>query len=272
MPPAKRKSSSSQVVATSPLLVANWKMQLSIDQSLAAVKQLGAKLRPAQLAARVIVCPSFTSLPAVADVIARGPLELGAQDVAWDERGAYTGEVSPLDLRELGVGYVIIGHSERRQLLGETDAMVGRKMISATTHGLMPILCVGETADERRVNRQEMVVSRQLQAAFRSLPPPRAQRRLSIAYEPVWAIGTGQAAEPAAALTMRDFIHQVLVDLYGEGLADNNFRLLYGGSVTADNITDYVQPDAFHGALIGGASLKPLEFFSLIQRVNRAFV
>jgi triosephosphate isomerase len=246
-------------------------MQLSAEQTTNAITKLKTKLKAFDPAVKVVVCPSFTNLPTASELVADSILHLGAQDIFWAERGPYTGEVSPLDLRQLGVGYVIIGHSERRQQLGETDTMVARKMISAVTHGMMPILCVGETAEERRTNRHEMVVTRQLQTAFRSLPPPPQHRRISIAYEPIWAIGTGEPADPVQANVMRHLIGQSLVDLYGEQLTASNFRLLYGGSVTADNITDYVNPDGFHGALVGTASLDPASFVTLLQRVKKIF-
>lgn len=242
-----------------------------MEQTVASLTALKSKLRAYGTVVKVAVCPSFTSLSDAGQVLSGSVIHLGAQDVFWDERGAYTGEVSPLHLRELGVKYVIVGHSERRQLMHENDTMVARKMISAVTHGMMPILCVGETADERRAGQHELVVSRQLQAAFRSLPPPPAQRRVSIAYEPIWAIGTGQAADAEQAGAMRDFIQQTLVDLYSPALAEQSFRLLYGGSVTADNIIDYVNPNGWHGALVGTASLEPKSFLDILQRVKRTF-
>ncbi len=269
--PKRRISTSSVSVQTNPLIVANWKMQLTTTQAVTAVKSLKSKLRTYGEVVKVVVCPSFTSLSDVGKALSGSSLHLGAQDVFWDERGAYTGEVSPLQLRELGVEYVIVGHSERRQLLHEDDTMVARKMISVVTHGMMPILCVGETADERRSGQHELVVSKQLQAAFRSLPPPPAQRRISIAYEPIWAIGTGEAADPKQANSMRQLIQQTLIDLYGPALAEQNFRVLYGGSVTAHNITDYVNPSGFHGALIGTASLDPANFLDILRRVKRQF-
>lgn len=272
MPTKRRKSSSSQVISTSPLVVGNWKMQLTNEQAIAAASVLKSKLRSFGTSIKVGVCPSFTSLSDVNQALSGSTVQLGAQDVFWDERGAYTGEISPLHLQELGVHYVIVGHSERRQLFHEDDTFVARKMISVVTHGMMPILCVGETADERRRGQHELVVSRQLQSAFRSLPPPPKSRRISIAYEPIWAIGTGEAASAEQAMSMRDLIQQVLVDLYGSTLAEENFRILYGGSVTADNITEYVNPNGFHGALVGGASLDPKSFVELLQRVKRIFI
>lgn len=272
MPTKRRNSSSSQVITTHPLVVANWKMQLTTEQAVAATSAIKAKLRPLGQSIKIVLCPSFTSLSDVGQTLSGSPaLHLGAQDVFWDERGPYTGEISPLHLQELGVEYVIVGHSERRQLFHEDDTTVARKMISAVTHGMMPILCIGESGEERRAGHQDLVVARQLQAAFRSLPPPPKDRRISIAYEPIWAIGTGEAASAEQAMSMRDVIQQTLVDIYSPELAENNFRILYGGSVTADNISDYVNPNGFHGALVGTASLDPKNFIDLLQRVKRTF-
>lgn len=253
------------------MVVANWKMQLTTDEAVSAATTLKSKLRTFGAGVKIGICPAFTSLFDVGNALAGSAIHLGAQDTFWDERGAYTGEVSPLELQRLGVEYVIVGHSERRQYFHEDDTMVARKMISAVTHGMMPILCVGESAEDRHANRQELVVSRQLQVAFRSLPPPRKDRRISIAYEPIWAIGTGEPANAGQADAMRLLIEQALVDLYGESLAAENFRILYGGSVNADNVADYVTPEGFHGALVSTASLEPKNFLALLQRVKRTF-
>ncbi len=271
MPTKHRSSSSSHLAGISPLVVANWKMQFTTDQAVATATKLKTKLRTFGSLVKVGICPSFVGLTEVGQAITGSVLRLGSQDIFWDERGPYTGEVSPLDIQQAGVEYVIVGHSERRQILGETDTMVARKMISAVTHGMMPILCIGETGEERRTNQQDLVVTRQLQAAFRSLPPPPRHRRISIAYEPIWAVGTGEAASATQADAMRELIIQVLVDLYGPELVGSNFRILYGGSVTADNIGDYVNPEGFHGALVGTASLDPVSFVTLLQRVKKIF-
>lgn len=232
---------------------------------------LRTKLKNFGVQVKVVVCPSFTSLPAAAAALGTSRIHLGAQDVFWDEQGSYTGEISPLMLTELGVEYAIIGHSERRHILGETDVMIARKMISALAHGIMPILCVGESAEQRRQRRHERVVGDQLQDALRSLPPPPRHRRLYIAYEPIWAIGSGQPADPKEALSMMALIEQTLVDLYGSPLAAGSFRVLYGGSATAKNIADYVHPGGFAGALIGGASLEPDSFVTIAKAVKNAF-
>ncbi|MBI3572792.1 MAG: triose-phosphate isomerase [Candidatus Kerfeldbacteria bacterium] len=253
-----------------PLLVANWKMQLTVAESRQRLSELQKSLPAKQKNIEIVICPSFMALPSLAASLSGTPIRLGAQDVAWDERGAYTGEVSPLDLVDLGLGHVIIGHSERRHLLGETETMVARKMISAYSHGLMPILCVGESADDRAAARHEDVVRHQLETALRSVPPPGRGRHMAIAYEPVWAIGTGQPADPALAAAMGATIRQILINQYGPVQAERSFRLLYGGSVDDTNITKYVHSEGFQGALVGSASLNPSIFAKMITNVARS--
>ena len=260
-----------KIPKTQPLVVGNWKMQLTIEQSLAVVTELRKQLRTFKGPVQGVICPSFTALANVRSVLKGSKIKLGAQDIFWDEHGAYTGEVSPFQLQELDVEYVIIGHSERRHLFGETDAMVARKMIAALTHDLTPILCIGETGDQRRAGQHEVAVREQLTNAFRSLPPPTGKRRIYIAYEPVWAIGTGEAASPAQANDMMGLIRQTMIDLYSEGLVNNSFQILYGGSVDADNITDYVSPGHYQGALVGSASLKADSFATMIHAVSQSF-
>ncbi len=254
-----------------PLLVANWKMQLTLEETgrlLTAVQQaLGSNIDPVKL----VVCPSYPALEQVRQGLSGSPIRLGAQDVFWSERGAFTGEVSPLQLRELGVSYVIVGHSERRHHLEETDAMISQKMISAIGHGIMPILCVGETADDRAAGRTELVVRTQLQNALRSVPPAALGRRLCLTYEPVWAISPGGPASPEEALEMKALIEQVVVDMYGAELMARSFRFIYGGSVDAQNVCDFVSPDGFAGALVGAASLKAESLVAMVRAVHECF-
>lgn len=254
-----------------PLIVANWKMQLDAEQTVARIKDFRTELKNFRGRVQPVICPSFTGLADAAKALKGSKTKLGAQNVFWDERGAYTGEVSPGQLREQGAEYVIIGHSERRQLLNETEVMVARKMIAAVTHGLMPILCVGENGDERARGAQENVVRRQLESALRSLPPPSQSKRVYIAYEPIWAIGTGAPADPAQAEDIRAVIEQTLIDLYSEPIVAHGFRILYGGSVDLENILDYVKPAGYDGALIGTASLEPATLAAMVREVQQEF-
>lgn len=247
-------------------------MQLDTATTIARIKDFRTELKNFRGRVQPVICPSFPALAGAKQALKGSKTKLGAQNLFWDEKGAYTGEVSPAQLREEGVEYVIIGHSERRQLLGETDVMVARKMIAAVTHGLMPILCVGENADERARGTHENIVRRQLESALRSLPPPSQSKRVYIAYEPIWAIGTGEPADESQAEDIRAVIEQTLIDLYGERMVEHGFRILYGGSVDLDNILNYVHPAGYDGALIGTASLDPVTFARMIRAVHKTFL
>jgi len=228
------------VINPKPLIAANWKMQLSQRESIAATTDLRAGLTSLSEAVELVLCPSFTALAAVSAVLGTSPIKLGAQDMFWSDRGAYTGEISPLDLAETKVKYVIIGHSERRQNLGETDAMVASKLRNAIGHGLTPILCVGESAAERDRDEQEKVIGRQILTACENIST--LSQPIYLAYEPIWAIGTGRPADPKLAETMRQFIEQTLIDQYSAKLVTDQVRVIYGGSVDAKNVTTYVKP------------------------------
>ncbi|MBI4434464.1 triose-phosphate isomerase [Candidatus Uhrbacteria bacterium] len=200
----------------------------------------------------VVLCPSFTALPTVATVVHGTAIALGAQDCAGADRAALTGEVSAADLLVIGCQYVIVGHSERRQRLGETDDMVAEKLRMALHTGLHPILCVGETLEERTSGRLHAVLNRQLTHAIRSLELIGTQR-LCIAYEPIWAIGTGHAATPEDAVQAHGYILEVARELLGEG-GMQRLRVLYGGSVGAENIATFLTQPNVHGVLVGTAS------------------
>lgn len=247
-----------------PTVVANWKMQLGLAESVKAGTELHRQISATQPEATVVVCPSFVALPYFHEPFADGRIQLGAQDLFWSDKGAFTGEVSPLTLQETGARYVIIGHSERRHL-GETDTDVARKTLAALAHSLMPIICVGETGQQRTENRHEVTVQSQLKAVFRSTPPPTRGQVIYIAYEPVWAIGTGEPADPDTAESMRELIRQTLIDLIPAALVESSFRILYGGSVNVKNVPNYVRTGRYDGALVGGASLDPNEFTQLIN-------
>lgn len=251
-----------------PYIIGNWKMQLGHTEARALMTGLRQALHTYDGPVRMIICPSFTALPVAHEVMQGSKIRLGAQDVFWAERGAYTGEISPLELQDLGVSFVIVGHSERRQLMGETDEMVARKMMSAMSHGLQPVLCVGETAEQRHQNQHESTVRHQLEQAFQTMPPPTQGQRVAVAYEPIWAIGTGESASPDQANEIRQVIEQTLVDLYGQALVSRQFRILYGGSVNPDNITHYVHPDRFQGVLAGTASLEIESFVHMVKALT----
>jgi triosephosphate isomerase len=214
-------------------------------------------------AADVLVCPPFTALLAVAEALRGGPVLLGGQNMHWEEEGAFTGEIAPRMLRDAGCTHVVLGHSERRQLFGEVDENVARKAQAAFKHGLIPIVCVGETLAERDADRTMEVVERQTERALRGLTPDQAAAAV-IAYEPVWAIGTGRNATAEQAQEVHAFIRRLVARSHGDAAAAA-LRILYGGSVKPDNAAALLaQPDV-DGALVGGASLKAASFLDIVR-------
>jgi triosephosphate isomerase (TIM) len=239
-----------------PLIIGNWKMHLTASLAAAHAREIAALPRP-PADREIAVAPSFTSIPAVAAAIRGSELRLAAQDLAFEDEGPYTGEVSGAMLQDLGVVYVLIGHSERRQHLGETDLMVARKVRAALRADLLPVVCVGEQETARASGRAATVVRGQLLRAIEDVPRAEASR-LVISYEPVWAIGTGRAASPADADEMQALIRREAARLFGE--AANGIRILYGGSVSPANIDAFMARPGIDGALVGTASLDPAEF------------
>jgi triosephosphate isomerase len=246
-----------------PLVVANWKMH----GTLAEARALAAAVRDALKRPRgveVVLCPPFTALAAVGEVLAGSPIGLGAQDCHWEASGAYTGEVSPAMLADLGCRVVILGHSERRQHLGETDAQVNLKLRGALAHGLTPLLCVGESAEERQQGLTFPTVEGQLRAGLTGLSPEAVGRCL-VAYEPLWAIGTGVNATPAQASEVHGYLRGLLSELASKEVAQA-VRILYGGSVKADNAADLCREPEVDGALVGGASLQAAAFVQIVRK------
>jgi triosephosphate isomerase len=249
-----------------PIIAANWKMHKTHLESIQAVQKLSYLLdeRDAERV-EVVVCPPFTALRSIETLLQsdRLPYGLGAQDVHWEDHGAFTGEVSPGMLEALRVGYVIVGHSERRELFGETDETVNKKVRAVFAHGMTPILCVGETLQERDTGGTEDKVTRQIRAGLSGIPAEDAGK-LVIAYEPIWAIGTGRNAEPADAGQVVGLIRGTLGSLYSSELAEGA-RIQYGGSVKAGNVREFMAHPEIDGALVGGASLDPEEFALIVK-------
>ena len=244
-----------------PLMAGNWKMYKTIGEAVALVEALLRGL--GDTADReVLVCPPFTALHAVAPMLLGTPIGLGAQDVFYEAQGAYTGAISPLMLRDVGCAYVIVGHSERRQLFGEDDGLVNRKLRAALSHGLRSILCVGETKPQRDAGQAGPVVVGQLRAGLSGVDAA-ALASVVIAYEPVWAIGTGDTATPGDAQTMHATLRGTLADLYGAEAAAL-VRIQYGGSVKPDNVDELMAQPDIDGALVGGASLTAESFLRII--------
>jgi triosephosphate isomerase len=243
-----------------PLVAGNWKMNTSYREAEALAR--GVRDRAAGYPAEVVLCPPFVWLDLVRGVLAGTDLKLGAQDVFWEESGPYTGEVSASQLREL-CDYVIVGHSERRALFGETDEVVRKKCAAAVAAGLVPILAVGEGAREYEAGRTDEVVRAQLRAAL----PGVAAGRLVIAYEPVWAIGRGEPAAPDQAQHVAHLIRDELADL---GYDAGGTQILYGGSISPATFGGFVREPDIDGALAGGASLHAEEFSRLVEIASSA--
>lgn len=248
------------------LLVANWKMYLvpRAAEELAEKITAWANEAKTKTATEIVVCPSFITMAetGVALSTARQIVKLGAQNCASEARGALTGEISPADLREMGAEYVIIGHSERRRYLGETDELVSKKIKAALAAGLTPIMCVGETAEEKRQGQTEKVVDRQLRMGLNGVELL-AEQKIVVAYEPVWAIGTGNACPAEEASRTQQMIKKELVEI----LERDDLAVLYGGSVDAKNIRDYWTQAAVDGVLVGGASAAWEKLSALLEKI-----
>jgi triosephosphate isomerase len=249
-----------------PLISGNWKMNLTHLEAIAVVQKLAFSLNDADYRARdVSVHPPFTALRSIQTMLDADdiPIALGAQDVYWEDRGAFTGEVSPTMLAKLNVRYVIVGHSERRQLFGETDEMVQRKAAAVVRSGMTPIVCLGETLAEREAGATESRVLGQLSAALSGLDPS-AVAGLVVAYEPIWAIGTGRNATPEDAQSVCAALRAAVAADFGYEAAAG-VRIQYGGSVKPDNIVELMARPDIDGALVGGASLDPDEFARIVR-------
>jgi triosephosphate isomerase len=243
-------------------MAGNWKMFKTSAEAGAMLRELRPKVSMIH-DLDIVVCPPFTALAAAGTAIAGSNIGLGAQNVHWEAQGAFTGEISAGMLKEAGCRWVIIGHSERRQLFGETDEGVHKKILAALGQGLTPIACCGETLAEREANRTLDVVGRQIQGALGGLTADQV-KSLVVAYEPVWAIGTGKVATPAQAQEVHAAIRAQVGKLHGAEVA-TGLRILYGGSVKPENIKDLMAQPDLDGALVGGASLQVDSFAALVR-------
>jgi triosephosphate isomerase len=243
-----------------PFIAGNWKMNTTTSEAEQLVLEMIEKIDRIEGVEKVL-CPPFVSLVAINMMLQNSSLKMGAQNMYFETEGAYTGEISPLMISEL-CEFVILGHSERRWYFGETDEIVNKKVKAALANKLQPILCVGERLAENEAGKTEEVVNRQVTAALNGIEPV---YNLVIAYEPVWAIGTGKAATGEQAAATIQFIREVLVKLWNKSIAQD-LRILYGGSVTGANIAEFISHPEIDGALVGGASLKAEEFASIIEQ------
>lgn len=244
------------------IIAGNWKMNKTRDEAVDLVGGLREALADVG-DVEVVVCPPFTALDAVREALRGSSIEMGAQNMHWEDEGAFTGEVSPLMLKNLGCMYVILGHSERRTYFGETDESVNRKVRSAMANGLLPIICVGETLDEREAGKTEAVVVRQTKAALAGMKSNGAER-IVMAYEPVWAIGTGRTASAEEANRVIRIIRQAVAEVFNGRIAEE-VRIQYGGSVKPQNIADFLGQPEIDGALVGGASLDAASFAAIVR-------
>jgi triosephosphate isomerase len=243
-----------------PFIAGNWKMNTKLDEATSLVRAMLPELDKINSVEKVL-CPPFISLAAVKELIKGTSVELGAQNMYSEDKGAYTGEISPLMLIQL-CDFVILGHSERRQYFAETDEVVNKKVKKAFDFGLKPILCVGESLKDNESGKTEQIITRQVKGGLAGVSP---MSQLVIAYEPIWAIGTGRAATGKQANAAISLIRGILANLWNMDIA-KAVRILYGGSVTSSNIAEFIAEPEIDGALVGGASLKANEFVSIVSQ------
>lgn len=245
-----------------PLIAGNWKMYKTCDEAISFAAELRERLEG--IADRdILLIPPFVSLKPVSEIIRGTNLLLGAQNLFFEDEGTYTGEISPPMIKSVGCSFVLIGHSERRQYFGETDASVNKKVMAALKGGLLPLVCIGESLEEREAGKTLNVVETQMREGLKGLPPDEMQK-ITIAYEPVWAIGTGKTATPEQAQEVHSSIRSHIEKIYNKNIASGT-RILYGGSVKPENIDDLMAREDIDGALVGGASLKTDAFERIVK-------
>ncbi|TET10654.1 MAG: triose-phosphate isomerase [Candidatus Atribacteria bacterium] len=245
-----------------PVIAGNWKMNKNIVESVSLVKELKDFVRGIK-GVDIVVCPPFTSLWVVKEIINETNIHLGAQNMYWDTKGAFTGETSPLMLKDVGCEYVVLGHSERRQYFKETSEEVARKTEAALSVNLIPIVCVGEKLEEKESGKTESIIKQEIKALFSKIDSTLVAR-IIIAYEPIWAIGTGRSSGSQDANLIIKFIRELFSSKYGSKIAER-IRILYGGSVDPKNIKEFMNESDIDGALVGGASLHALSFSQIIK-------
>lgn len=243
------------------IIAGNWKMHKTVSEATALVEELKPLVKGATC--DVVVCPTSICLPAVVEAVKGTNIKVGAQNMHFEEKGAFTGEISPIMLKDLGVEYVIIGHSERRQYFSENDETVNKKLKSAFAHGLIPILCIGESLEEREGNITEEVLAKQVKLDLNGITSENVKGMI-VAYEPIWAIGTGKTATADDANETIGFIRKVIEKLYGNEVSEA-VRIQYGGSVKPSTIKEQMEKEHIDGGLIGGASLKAQDFSAIVN-------
>ncbi|RZI52313.1 triose-phosphate isomerase [Aeribacillus pallidus] len=245
-----------------PIIAGNWKMHKTLEEAKSFVKEVKS-LVPPQDKVDSVVCAPALFLGQLVELAEGSELKIGAQNMHFEEIGAYTGEISPVALADIGVDYVIIGHSERREMFAETDETVNKKVLAAFKHELTPIVCVGESLAEREAGKTNEIVGDQVKKALAGVDAS-AVKNIVIAYEPIWAIGTGKSSSPEDANEVCAHIRGVIAEIYSDDVA-NEVRIQYGGSVKPENIKDFLNQPEIDGALVGGASLEPRSFLQLLE-------
>ncbi|MBI5662967.1 MAG: triose-phosphate isomerase [Ignavibacterium album] len=245
------------------IIAGNWKMNNDLQQSIFLIEELKTKLQNKSLNSDIIICPPFTSLSEAKKLIEGSVIKLGAQNMFYEDSGAYTGEISASMLKSVGCEYVILGHSERRTIFGEKDEMINKKIRKALSQKLKPIFCVGETLEEREKDITEKVIKKQIEKGLIDVTPDEILDVI-IAYEPVWAIGTGRTATPQQAQEVHHFIRKLLANMYSKDFA-NLITIQYGGSVKPENAKELLSQKDIDGALVGGACLKADSFIGIIE-------
>lgn len=245
-----------------PLMAGNWKMHKNIPEAIAMVKELKPMIADVK-DVDVLICPVFTAVYPLANEVKGSNIHIGAQNVYWEPKGAFTGEIAVNMLADAGASFVIIGHSERRQYFCETDETVNKRTKATLDAGLIPIVCVGETLQERESDNTFKVIEKQVRDGIKNFSKEEAGK-IVIAYEPVWAIGTGKTASPQQAQEVHEFIRNIYSQMYGADIADK-VRILYGGSVKPDNVSELMKQKDIDGGLVGGASLEASSFAKLVK-------
>lgn len=245
-----------------PIIAGNWKMNKTASEARGFFSEF-IKLIKDVKDVEIIIAPPFTALSAAVDAVKDTKIKISAQDMFWEEKGAFTGEISPIMIKDAGCSHCIIGHSERRQFFGDTDEAVSKKIKAALKFGLIPIVCIGENLKQREANKTMKVIETQLQGGLTGFSE-NDMDKIILAYEPVWAIGTGKTATPAQAQEVHKFIRDYIKKKAGDKIADG-MRILYGGSVTPENIKGLMTEEDIDGALVGGASLKPDSFAGIVR-------
>jgi triosephosphate isomerase len=249
-----------------PIIAGNWKLNKTSREAIVLVEELKREVADLE-GVDIVVCPPFTALESVSEALIETNIALGAQNVYWADSGAFTGEISAPMLKDFGVQYVIVGHSERRQYFGETDATVNKRLRAALAHGLTPIVCVGENLAEREADKTFAVIQTQVQGSLAGLKSDE-MNKIVVAYEPVWAIGTGKTATPPMAQEVHAFVRGLLAKIFDPDTAQS-VRIQYGGSVTPENIAALISQPDIDGALVGGASLKAASFAAIVNAARK---